>query len=93
MEGYSMKRDALIKNLHNKFNLNAVYAGEFYGYPADGSSDKGIWIRDDICKKETGWYNYANDTMDMDNILNQYLRKHGWHTEAHDAETIMIYPN
>ena len=85
-----MKRDTLIKNLRNKFNLNAVYSGEFYG---DGSPDKGIWIRDNICKEETGWFDYANDTMNFSNVLNQYLNKHGWYTEPHDAETIMIYPS
>lgn len=80
-----MNREALIKALNEKFNLNAVPSEEFNG------SANGIWIRDNICKPETDYYNYAESTMDMDNKLNQFLSKNGWFAEPHDSETIMIW--
>jgi hypothetical protein len=81
-----MKRETMIKNLVKKFNLNAVPSEEFYG---EGSGT-GIWIRDDICKLETDYYNYAESTME-ENKLNSYLKKNGWFAEPYDAETIMLW--
>tara|TARA_R110000737_G_scaffold330171_3_gene345679 strand:- start:499 stop:750 length:252 start_codon:yes stop_codon:yes gene_type:complete len=81
-----MKRETMIKNLAKKFNLNAVPSEEFYG---EGRGT-GIWIRDDICKPETDYYNYAESTME-ENKLNSYLKKNGWFAEPYDAETIMMY--
>ena len=80
-----MKTNTMIKNLRSKFDLNAVDSAEF-----DGRSG-GIWIRDDICKEETGFYAYAEGTLDDDNVLNKYLSKQGWYAEAYDNETIMMY--
>jgi hypothetical protein len=83
-----MKRETMMKNLLNKFNLNAVPSEEFYGQ-GNGS---GIWIRDNISKSETDFYNYAEATME-ENKLNSYLKKNGWFAEPYDAETIMLYPS
>ena len=80
-----MKRDTLIKNLNSKFNLNAVPSEDFNG------NKGGIWIRDDICKPETDYYNYAEGTMDPDNKLNKFLDSKGWFAEPYDSETIMIW--
>jgi len=80
-----MKQEQMIKELESKFKLNAVPMEEWDG------SDNGIWIRDDICKKETGFYNYAEDTMNDNNILNQFLSSNGYFAEPYDSETIMIY--
>jgi len=84
-----MKRETMMKNLSNKFKLNAVGAEEFFG---EGRSGTGIWIRGNICKVETGWYNYAEATME-ENKLNDYLKKNGWYAEPYDAETIMMFPS
>ena len=81
-----MKKQVLIDRIRSKFNLNAVDATEFYGYDSDG-----IWIRDDICREETGYYNYADGTMDDSNVLNKFLAKAGWFAEPYDGETIMLY--
>ena len=80
-----MKQEQMIKELESKFKLNAVPMEEWDG------SDNGIWTRDDICKKETGFYNYAEDTMNDNNILNQFLSSNGYFAEPYDSETIMIY--
>jgi hypothetical protein len=80
-----MKQEQMIKELESKFKLNAVPMEEWDG------SDNGIWIRDDICKKETGFYNYAEDTMNDNNILNQFLSSNGYFAEPYDSETIVIY--
>ena len=79
-----MKRNTLIKNLHTKFNLNAVPSEEFDGV------EGGVWIRDDICKPETDYYNYAEGTME-DNRLNRFLSAAGWFAEPYDSETIFIW--
>jgi hypothetical protein len=81
-----MKQEQMIKQLESKFKLNAVPRMEF-----DGVDSEGIWIRDDICKESTGFYRYAEDTMNDDNILNKFLSKNGWYAEPYDAETIMMY--
>jgi len=81
-----MKQATLIKNLQNKFKLNAVPASEFYG-----SDETGVWIRDDICKESTDWYNYAEGTGDSTNILNKFLERNGWFAEPYDSETIFVY--
>jgi hypothetical protein len=80
-----MKREHLIEELSENFNLNVHPSEEFNG------SIGGIWIRDDICKHETDYYNYAEGTMDEDNVLNQFLSKNGWFAEPYDSETIMIF--
>jgi len=80
-----MKRSTLIRNLQDTFNLNAVASEEF-----ESDSWGGIWIRDDICKPETGFYPYADGTS-QDNELNDFLRKAGWFAEPHDSETIMLW--
>ena len=80
-----MKTNTMIKNLRSKFDLNAVDSAEFNGRSG------GIWIRGDICKEATGFYDPANDTLDDDNVLNKYLRKQGWYAEAYDSDTIMMY--
>lgn len=79
-----MKRNTLIKNLHTEFNLNAVPSEEF------GNAAGGVWIRDDICKPETDYYNYAEGTME-DNRLNRFLSDAGWFAEPYDSETIFIW--
>tara|TARA_Y100000385_G_scaffold230928_1_gene242706 strand:- start:537 stop:791 length:255 start_codon:yes stop_codon:yes gene_type:complete len=84
-----MKQKTMMKNLSNKFKLNAVSAEEFYG---EGQCSSGIWIRGSICKAETDWYNYAEATME-ENKLNDYLKKNGWYAEPYDAETIMMFPS
>ena len=81
-----MTKKTLMKKLQEKFGLNAVCASEFYGRESDG-----IWIRDDICKESTGWYNYADETMNPENVLNKFINGAGWHAEPYDSETIMIY--
>ena len=81
-----MTKKELMKQLKEVFGLNAVCASEFYGRDSDG-----IWIRDDICKESTDYYNYADDTMNEYNVLNQFLYEAGWHAEPYDSETIMIY--
>ena len=81
----------MIKELESKFKLNAVPRFEFDATLIDGKEPQGIWIRDDICKESTGFYNYAEDTMNDSNILNQFLSSKGWYAEPYDAETIMIY--
>ena len=80
-----MKTNTMIKNLRSKFDLNAVDSAEFDG------RDGGIWIRGNICNEATGYYNYANETMNDENVLNKYLKKHGFFAEAYDSETIMMY--
>ena len=82
----------MIKELETKFNLNAVSSFEFDATLIDGKEPQGIWIRDDICKESTGFYNYAEDTMNDNNILNQFLSSNGWYAQPHDSETIMLYP-
>jgi len=79
-----MKREQLIDALAEKFCLNCVPSEEF-----DGRTG-GVWVRDDICKQETDWYNYADGTME-ENDLNRFLRKAGWTAEPYDSETIMLY--
>ena len=79
-----MKRETMIKNLEKKFNLLAVPREEF-----DGRGTTGLWIRDNICKPETDFYNYAEATME-ENKLNSYLKKNGWWAEPYDAGTIML---
>lgn len=79
-----MKRETMIKNLAKKFNLLAVPREEF-----DGHGTTGLWIRDNICKPETDYYNYAAATME-ENKLNSFLKKNGWWPEPYDAETIML---
>ena len=81
----AIPEDLMIVKLQEQFNLNAVPMEEW-----DGSTG-GIWIRDDICKKETGYYRYAEDTMNDSNILNQFLSSNGYFAEPYDAETIMVY--
>lgn len=81
----TMKLDAMLDALYKKFNLNAVPSEDFDGHKG------GIWIRDDICKKETDFYPYAEGTMDESNVLNQFLSENGWFAEPHDSETIMIW--
>ena len=88
-----MNQETLIKNLETKFKLNAVPRFEFDATLIDGKEPQGIWIRDDICKESTEYYRYAEDTMNDNNILNKYLKEHGWCAEPYDAETIMLYPN
>ena len=78
-----MKRETMIKNLEKKFNLLAVPREEF-----DGLGTTGLWIRDNICKPETDYYNAAA-TME-ENKLNSFLKKNGWWAEPYDAETIML---
>jgi hypothetical protein len=87
-----IKQKQMIKELETKFNLNAVSSFEFDATLIDGKEPQGIWIRDDICKKETGYYQYAEDTMNDNNILNQFLSSNGWYAQPHDSETIMLYP-
>ena len=79
-----MKRETMIKNLEKKFNLLAGPREEF-----DGRGTTGLWIRDNICKPETDFYNYAEATME-ENKLNSYLKKNGWFAEPYDAGTIML---
>jgi len=81
-----MKRSTLIRILQEKFNLNAVPSEEF-------ESDRwgGIWIRDDICKPETDHYQYANDTANKANKLNQFLATVGWFADPYDNMTIMMW--
>jgi len=86
-----MNQETLIKNLETKFKLNAVPRFEFDATLIDGKEPQGIWIRDDICKESTEYYRYAEDTMNDNNILNKYLKQHGWYAEPYDAETIMLY--
>ena len=74
----------MIKLLGTKFNLNVVPREEF-----DGDAF-GLWIRDDICKPETNYYNYSDATME-DNKLNDFLTKCGWYASPYDSETIMLY--
>ena len=81
-----MKQEEMIKQIKNKFKLNAVPRSDFDGVESDG-----IWIRDDICKESTDFYNYAEDTMSDDNILNKFLSANGWYAQPYDAETIMMY--
>ena len=80
-----MDLDTMLDALNKKFNLNAVPSEEFDFHAG------GIWIRDDICKKETDFYPYAEGTGDDNNILNQFLVENGWFAEPHDSETIMIW--
>ena len=86
-----MNQETMIKELESKFKLNAVPRFEFDATLIDGKEPQGIWIRDDICKESNGFYNYADDTMNDSNILNQFLSSKGWYAEPYDAETIMIY--
>ncbi len=82
----AIPEDLMIVKLQEQFNLNAVPMEEWeYG------RDNGIWIRDDICKKETDYYPYAEGTMDDSNILNKFLSANGWYAQPYDSETIMIY--
>ena len=74
----------MIKLLDKKFNLNVVPREEFDGEEA------GLWVRDDICKPETDYYNYLSGTL-QDNKLNDFLTDCGWYAQAYDAETIMLY--
>ena len=83
-----MQQDVMINALQDRFKLNAVPRSDFDGVESDG-----IWIRDDICKESTDFYNYAEDTMNDDNILNKFLSLHGWYAEPYDAETIFFYKN
>lgn len=83
------RRTTIIKAMKEKFNLNAVPAEEFYG---SDEAMNGVWIRDDICKKESGWYAYAEDTMNEKNKVNKYAKRKGWYAEPYDAETIFFYP-
>ena len=82
----NMNQETMIKELESKFKLNAVPMEEW-----DSNRDNGIWIRDDICKESTGFYNYAEDSMNDDNILNKFMLKHGWYAQPYDAETIFFY--
>ena len=86
-----MKQEQMIKELQSKFKLNAVPRFEWDATLIDGKEPQGIWIRDDICKESTGFYNYAEDSMNDDNILNKFMLKHGWYAQPYDSETIMIY--
>jgi hypothetical protein len=86
-----MNQEKMIKELETKFKLNAVPRFEFDNTLIDGKEPQGIWIKDDICKEETGYYRYAEDTMNDDNVLNQFLSSNGWHAQPYDAETIMLY--
>ena len=86
MKELKMKQEEMIKQIENKFKLNAVPRSDFDGVESDG-----IWIRDDICKESTDFYNYAEDTMNDDNILNKFLSANGWYAQPYDAETIMLY--
>ena len=86
-----MNQETMIKELESKFKLNAVPVFEFDATLIDGKEPQGIWIRDDICKESTGFYNYAEDTMNDSNILNQFLSSNGYYAQPYDSETIMIY--
>ena len=81
-----MKRSTLMRTLQEKFNLNAVPSEEF-----ERDSWGGIWIRDDICKPETDWYQYANDTANDNNKLNKFLATVGWFAEPYDNMTILMW--
>lgn len=82
----AVSKNVMMERIQKKFALNAVDATDFYGYESDG-----IWIRDDICTEKTGFYNYADGTMDDSNVLNKFLNKAGWFAEPYDSETIMLY--
>lgn len=73
----------IIKLLDKNFNLNVVPRKEFDG-------GRGLWVKDNICKPETDYYNYLSATL-QDNRLNTFLSDCGWYAEAYDAETIMLY--
>ena len=82
-----MKRDRLAFQLKSKFNLSTRPAEEFYGHSLESV---GLWINDNICKKETDYYDYANGTLD-NNKLNDYLESNGWYAEPYDSETIFVW--
>ena len=86
-----MKQEQMIKELQSKFKLNAVPRFEWDATLIDGKEPQGIWIRDDICKESTGFYDYAEDTMNDENILNKFMLEHGWYAQPYDAETIFFY--
>ena len=86
-----MKQEQMIKELQSKFKLNAVPRFEWDATLIDGKEPQGIWIRDDICKESTDFYNYAEDSMNDDNILNKFMLEHGWYAQPYDAETIFFY--
>jgi len=80
-----MKREKLILALQGKWQLNAVPSEDFGEHYRNG-----IWIRDDICKPSTDYYNYADATLE-DNKLNRFLTRAGWFAEPYDSETILLY--
>ena len=81
-----MKCEKLMQAVRERFDLNVVSTVEWNGRAG------GIWVRDDICKESTDWYNYADGTMDDENPLNKMLAQAGWFAEPYDSETIMFYP-
>ena len=82
-----MNRDKLAAQLKSKFNLSTRPAEEFYGHSLESV---GLWINDNVCKKETDYYDYADGTLE-NNKLNDYLEAKGWYAEPYDAETIMVW--
>lgn len=80
-----MKIETLCRKAGERFGLNFVPSEEFDG------NDGGIWVRDDICTERTDYYNYADSTMDEDNVLNKFMKKHGFFAEPYDSETIFFW--
>ena len=83
--GNVMDIETLCEKAIERFGLNFVSSEEWDGHPG------GIWVRDDICTESTDYYRYAEGTFDHDNVLNKFMREHGFYAEPYDSETIFFW--
>ena len=80
-----MDIETVCEEAYDRFGLNLVPSEEFDGHPG------GIWVRDNIAKESTDWYNYWEGTLDHDNVLNVFMRERGFFAEPYDNETIFFW--